>query len=51
MPKIQLKENIIIVAEAENGRKFGGYTSLSLPEIYGNTYFTDGKAFIFSLTQ
>ncbi len=34
--KVHMKENIIIVAESEHGRKFGGYTSLAINQNDGN---------------
>ena len=47
-----MKDNILIVAESDQGKKFGGYTSLVLLDGFAaNGYYSDKQAFIFSLTH
>ena len=36
--KVHMKENIIVVAESEHGRKFGGYTSLAINQNNGDSW-------------
>jgi hypothetical protein len=51
-PKVHMKDNILIVAESDSGKKFGGYTSLVLLDGFAaNGYYSDKQAFIFSLTH
>jgi hypothetical protein len=51
-PKVHMKDNILIVAESDQGKKFGGYTSLVLLDGFSeNGYYTDKQAFVFSLTN
>ena len=49
--KVHLLENFIIVAEAETGQKFGGYTTVPLDKDAWTGYHRDEKAFVFSLTH
>ena len=49
--KVHSREGIIIVVESELGKKFGGYTSLAINQSSNDSYHSDTKAFIFSLTH
>ncbi len=51
-PRVHLRDKILIVAQSEQGKKFGGYTSLTLTDYNsGSNYFIDRDAFVFSLSQ
>ena len=49
--KVHSREGIIMVIESELGKKFGGYTSLAINQSSSDSWYTDTKAFIFSLTH
>jgi hypothetical protein len=41
-PKVHMKDNILIVAESDQGKKFGGYTShVLLDGFSANGYYSD----------
>jgi len=49
--KVHMKEHILIVAQSEHNKIFGGYTSLGIDKNKADGYCTDNHAFLFSLTS
>ena len=50
--KAHLKDHVVIVAESEHGKKFGGYTSHAILETnQADIWYLDKSSFIFSLSQ
>ena len=46
-----MKENVIIAAESDRGKKFGAYISVATNKDAGDKHYTDAKAFAFSLSH
>ena len=46
-----MKKDILIIAQSEHDKLFGGYTSVTIDKNKGDAYCNDSNSFVFSLTQ